>query len=166
MPARLVDGEALWTSSKLKKVRPVEFRLHYANWLPLAEANGWFEVDFDIIRAKVYPVIDPKFSSENVQAVFREFVRVGLLTWLVKEERHYGYFVGIGKKGRLPGDKHLKRYKNLPDCPIPDSSGASPGNCGNAPDWFGLDWYGLDRSGEGLGSSSSNEQIFSDKKII
>lgn len=40
MPRRIVDGEALWTSGKLRRVEPEKFRLHCANWLPMAEANG------------------------------------------------------------------------------------------------------------------------------
>lgn len=121
MPKRMIDGEALWTSGKLKKVR-VEFRTHYANWIPLAEANGVFEVDFDIIRARVYPIILPTFSSENVQDVFDEFVRVGLLYTWSDTQKQYAYFVGIDKAGRLPSEKHLKRYSALPP-DVPDSSG-------------------------------------------
>lgn len=126
MPKRVVDGEALWTSSKLKKVTPMEWRAHYANWLPLAEANGVFEIDFDILRAKVYPVINPQFSSEDVRLVFNEFVRVGLLTWFADSDKLFGYFVGIDKSGRLPSEKHLKRYKDLPPEP-PDKFGINSG---------------------------------------
>ena len=155
MPSRMIDGDAMWTSSKLKKVQPTLFRLHYANWLPMAEANGVFEVDFDIIRAKIYPVIDPNFTAENVRQVFVEFVRVGLLTWFADNGKDYAYFVGINKPGRLPSGKHLKRYKNLP--PIPEPSRIDPANCGTIPEGFGfgLDWSGTDRRGKGLVVASS-----------
>jgi hypothetical protein len=159
MPKRMVDGEALWTSSKLKKVFPVEWRAHYANWLPLAEANGIFEADLDIIRARIYPVINPKFTSETVRAIFNEFVRVGLITWFRGEDKVYGYFIGIDKSGRLPADKHMKRYKNLPpDCPM-DRLGINPGpipeESEENPRGFGLDWSGSERVREGLGAPSS-----------
>jgi len=161
MPARLVDGDALWTSSKLKKIQPIQFRLHYANWLPMAEANGAFEVDFDILRAKIYPVIDPGFTADNVRQVFNEFVRVGLLTWFVDNGKDYAYFVGIDKPGRLPSDKHLKRYKNLP--PLPDESGMNPANSRIVPEGFGfgLDWSGMDRIGKE--GSSAPLETYADK---
>jgi hypothetical protein len=148
MPKRIVDGEALWTSGKLKRVQPPEFRLHYANWLPLAEANGVFEVDFDIIRARVYPVIDPSFCSENVRHVYEEFTRVGLLQSWVEGGKKWAYFVGIEKSGRLPVEAHLKRYKNLPPSP-PISVPDNPGLSGNSPEGFGSGLV-LDRVGIGL----------------
>jgi len=168
MPKRMVDGEALWTSSKLKKVVPVEWRAHYANWLPLAEANGVFEADVDIIRARIYPVINPKVTSENVRAIFNEFVRVGLLTWFQSDDKLFGYFIGIDKSGRLPSEKHMKRYANLPpDCPqvaLRTNPGPIPEMSGESPVGFGLDWSGSERVGEGLGAPSPSLKTLSAKE--
>lgn len=150
MPKRIVDGEALWTSGKLKRV-PQELRTHYANWLPLAEANGVFEVDFDIIKARVYPILDPDFSTENVQEVFAHFKEAGLLQVWNDAGKTWAYFVGIGKSGRLPVEAHLKRYKGLPPNPpaIRDQSGTGPGQDGNTPQGFGSGLV-LDRFGSGM----------------
>ena len=156
MPSRMIDGDALWASSKLKKVQPVQFRLHYANWLPIAEANGVFEVDFDIIRAKIYPVIDPNFTAENVKQVFIEFVRVGLLTWFADNGKDYAYFVGNRQTGKAAvGSNILKDTRTYLLSRIP--SRIDPANCGTIPEGFGfgLDWSGTDRRGKGLVVASS-----------
>jgi hypothetical protein len=144
MPKRIVDGEALWMSGKLKRV-PVAFRLHYANWIPLAEANGVFEVDFDIIRSRVYPILCPEFSTEDVQGVFTVFVRSGLLHTWKDSGKDWAYFIGMEKPGRLPGEKHVSRYKHLPPPPpgyIPDTSGKGPDpdrtGTGPVPEGLGL----------------------------
>ena len=46
MPKRVVDGEAVWTSRKLKMIEPEWVRGEYTNLLPLALANGVFEESF------------------------------------------------------------------------------------------------------------------------
>jgi hypothetical protein len=115
VPKRIVDGEALWTSTKVRRL-PLKYRLHYANWIPLAAANGVFEVDFDAIRGRVYAAsLRPPFTSKNVYEVACEFVTVGLLQiWQTDDGKVWAYFIGIHKSGRLPGTAVLSRYPSLP----------------------------------------------------
>lgn len=142
MPKRIVDGEALWTSTKLRRVSPPEFRFHYANWLPLAEANGVFEADFDVIWSKIYAPLSPDLCTETVRKIFEEFVRVGLVAPFEDAGKVYGYFTGIDKPGRLPSEAHRARYKTLP----PDYPGQS--GTGIMPEGFGIGLV-LDRLGIG-----------------
>jgi hypothetical protein len=116
MPKRIVDGDALWLSEKVRNL-PTEYRLHYANWLPLAEANGVFEADIHRIRARVYSYLLPDISSDDVRDILRAFTEAGLVKIWQEDNKNWGYFVGIEKPGRLPALGHLSRYKNLPPSP-------------------------------------------------
>lgn len=130
MPKRVVDGDALWLSEKVKKL-PEKYRLHYANWLPLAEANGVFEASADRIRARVYAYLCPDFSEKDVTVVLQSMIRAGLVKIWEEDGKTWGYFIGIEKSGRLPSIKHLPRYKNLPpNPPILDESGTVPDSPG------------------------------------
>ena len=116
MPKRIVDGDALWLSEKIRSL-PEEYRLHYANWLPLAEANGVFEADIYRIQAKVYAYMMPEIDPEMVNKILKAFTDAGLLKVWREDNKNWGYFVGIEKSGRLPALGHLSRYKNLPPSP-------------------------------------------------
>lgn len=116
MPKRIIDGDALWLSSKVNKM-PKEFRLHYANWIPLAEANGVFEADPARICARVYSFLLPEFTIRQVKKVLDAMVEVGLVRVWEAEGKTWGYFIGIEKKGRLPGLREIEWYKNLPPNP-------------------------------------------------
>lgn len=127
MPKRILDGEALWLSNKIKHL-PEQFRMHYANWIPLAEANGVFEADPERIRARVYSFLLPDFSIKQVKQVLDNFVRVGLVNLWEEDGKKWGYFNGIEKSGRLPELRHLSRYKNLPPAPpVQDNIGTEAG---------------------------------------
>jgi hypothetical protein len=119
VPKRIVDGEALWLSDKIRKL-PEQYRIHYANWIPLAEANGVFEADPARIQARVYAYILPAVTPNEVSNILKEFVNVGLVRLWEDEGKSWGYFVGIDKGGRLPDLRHLSRYKNLPPAPPMD----------------------------------------------
>lgn len=147
MPKRIIDGEALWTSTKLESVQPPCFRLHYANWLPMAEANGVFEANPDVIRARIYGYMLPTFTKSWVAKLLNEFRRVGLVSTYLAEGKMWGYFNGIHKPGRLPTDTHLSRYKNLPPNPPRGPVRDSPGDVGSRAEGFGLVRFGLDRLG-------------------
>lgn len=160
MPARVVDGEGLWRSKKLKKV-PVRYRAEYANLLPLAHANGVFDCDPESIFSDVYSFNRTDIALTDVHSILFHLEQSGLLRRWSTDGRIWGYWTGIGKSGRLPTGKHLDRYKNLPPDPppevfidqkpdpglIPDNSGTGPGESVRDPAWIGMDWYGLDRSG-------------------
>lgn len=155
MPARVVDGEGIWRSSKLKKLPP-EYRAEYANLVPLAEANGVFDCDPDRVWSDVYAYNRPEFDVEKVEDLLDCLASVDLLRrWSVGEKK-YAYWTGIYKSGRLPSETHLKRYKGLPPMPpdellgddfIPDQSRISPGPVRILPVGFGI---GMDRIGIGL----------------
>lgn len=130
MPKRVVDGEALWLSEKVKTL-PEEYRMHYANWIPLAEANGVFEASVDRVYARVYSFLMPSISKKKVRGILDAFIRVGLIRVWSEGGKTWGYFVGIEKTGRLPSLKHLDRYTNLPPAPpSEDESGINPGQSG------------------------------------
>jgi hypothetical protein len=104
MPKRVIDGEALWRSDKLKLVEPPIYRAEYANLIPLALANGSFEADPHRIYANVYAFNRPDITFEAVEAILAEFEhRKMLFLWRDRSTgKQWGYWVGIGKPGRLP----------------------------------------------------------------
>ncbi len=168
MPKRIVDGEALWTSTKLGNVTPKEFRFHYANWLPMAEANGVFEANLAIIRSKVYGFLSPETTNNKVSRIFNEFLRVGLLSVYEADGKTWAYFNGIHKPGRLPSGAHVTRYKNLPPDPPPELSGTDPGLSGTdpgvcriTPEGFG---FGVG-SGIGIGIGLEEEEMNHNTRI-
>jgi hypothetical protein len=167
MPARVVDGDGLWRSKKLKKMSPA-FRGEYANLVPLAEANGVFDCDPDRVWSDVYAFNRPEIDVETVERILYELEAVDLLRRWTDKDKTWGYWTGIHKSGRLPTGVHLKRYKNLPPEPPTeikdapertDLSGIDPGLSHDDPAWFGI---GLDRNGIGLvGEDETNESPFS-----
>jgi hypothetical protein len=72
----------------------------------------------DAIRGKVYiACLDADMTSEEVFYILREFISVGLLRVWKEDNKVWGYFNGIEKSGRLPGEASLKRNKHLPPSP-------------------------------------------------
>ena len=122
MPKRFVDGEKLWRSDKVKSL-PFDVRMHYANWLPMAEANGVFEAGPDHIRTQVYSFLLPDMTNSDVSRVLKAMVRAKLVKTWKEAGKTWGYFLGIAKNGRLPELRYLDRYKNLPPAPPFDDDG-------------------------------------------
>lgn len=116
MPARIVDGDDLWRSSKLKKV-PVRFRAEYANLIPLAEANGSFECEPELIWSQVYSYNRTDITPVIVKEILDEFENADMLHRYETNGKQYGYWIGIEKEGRLPPPSQRSRYKNLPPEP-------------------------------------------------
>lgn len=117
MAKRVLDGEGYWNSSKIRQL-PFEYRKDYAVWIPLAAANGVFEVDLDAIKARVYSsAIDPDMTAKEVYYILREFVALGLVRVWQTGGKILGYFNGIEKPGRLPGHKYIERCPDLPPNP-------------------------------------------------
>jgi len=125
MPKRLIDGEAFWLSEKVKLL-PKEYRLHYAAWIPLAEANGVFEASVSQIYTRVYSFLRPDFGPKQVSSLLAAFVRVGLIKLFKADGKTWGFFIGMDKEGRLPSISHLNRYKNLPPNPPIEDESYSP----------------------------------------
>ncbi len=120
MNKRILDGAALWKSDKINRIQPEWMRAEYANWIPLALANGSFEADTRRIWASIYSYNRPDISFENAEEIKREFCRVGLLFLWPDEAsgKTWGYFTGIEKPGRLPAKSRLDK-KHEPIGPMP-----------------------------------------------
>jgi len=111
MNRRIVDGAALWKSDKIARIQPEWMRAEYANWIPLALANGVFESDTRRIWATIYSYNRPDISFDDAESIKREFCRAGLL-FLWRDEatgKTWGYFTGIDKPGRLPPKSRLDK---------------------------------------------------------
>jgi len=110
MPKRVVDGEGIWNSDKLRCLPP-ELRAEYANLISLAKANGSFECNPRLVWKTVYAYNRPEVTEEFVEHLLNQLERVKLLfRWEAKGKMH-GYWIGIDKQGRLPSikrreDKH------------------------------------------------------------
>lgn len=119
MPKRVVDGEGIWRSDKLARVRPPEWRAEYANLLPMALANGVFEVNPRRVWSAVYSYNREGITQEIVAAILAEFERARLLfRWQTPDGKEWGYWTGIDKPGRLPSPSRLKK-KHEPLGPEP-----------------------------------------------
>lgn len=119
MPKRVVDGEAIWTSRKLRLVEPEWVRGEFANLLPLALANGVFELDADQIWARVYAYLRPSISRDDVSTIVAAFERSGLLFgWNTEDGKRWGFWIGIDKPGRLPRLSRVRgRHERLGPTP-------------------------------------------------
>src|ERR1051326_1296392 len=114
---RLVDS-ALWRSDKLKKV-PAEFRAEFANLLPLAQANGSFELSPERIWSDVYSYNRPDITLEVVKQMVEAFVHAGMIIRWRQDGKLWGHFRGI-TEGRLPKQSERERgdyHITAPDPP-------------------------------------------------
>src|SRR5260370_21447202 len=108
MPKRLVDGDAIWLSNKIRQVQPPSFRAEYTWLLTLAEGDGTFECDPRQVWARAYAFNREDITAEIVQKMLDEFERVGLLVRR-QNGKLWGYWVGI--ESRLPSPSTRKRDK-------------------------------------------------------
>jgi hypothetical protein len=112
MPKRMLDGDRLWRSDKLRQVQPESFRAEYANIYPLALANGSFECAPERVWYEVYAYNRPSITAENVRAILDEFERVKLLfRWHDASNKQWGYWVGCEKTLPTPAQISQSRYK-------------------------------------------------------
>jgi hypothetical protein len=123
MYKRVLDGTGVWKSDKIARIEPEWMRAEYANWIPLALANGAFEADTRRIWATIYSYNRPDISFDDAEEVKREFCRVGLLfLWPDQASgKIWGYFTGIEKPGRLPARSRLDK-KHEPIGPTPPAN--------------------------------------------
>lgn len=118
MPKRIIDGEGVWGSKKVLALQE-EHKSEYANLLPLAEANGTFELDPRKIWLRVYGYNRQKMTMEFLHGLLYDLASVGLLLAWEEDSKIYGFWDGQDKAGRLPGPSEQKKYKNLgPDPPL------------------------------------------------
>lgn len=101
MPKRILDGEAMWGSSKIAAL-PEWAKAEYSWIFSLALANGSFECDVRTVWSKCYLYSRPEVTTDQVKMILDAFERVGLLFRWVHHGKQWGYWVGINKEGRLP----------------------------------------------------------------
>ncbi len=101
MPKRVIDGEALWQSSKLRKV-PAHYRVHLAWLLPLALANGSFECSPELIWSQCYSFMCPDFTRDDVSKMLDALEEAKVLFRWPVNGKIWGVFTGYDKPGRLP----------------------------------------------------------------
>jgi len=152
LPKRVIDGDAVWTSDKLRSV-PEEYRAEYTNLLPLALANGVFECDPQKVWRAVYAYNRPSITPETTAKILNAFEAATMLfRWRDETGKTWGYWVGIHKSGRLPPASSIRRKEHV---------------CGPEPPKGLLDTYVTPRdyvrntkdgSGSGSGTSVSKEQ--------
>ena len=118
MGSRLVDGPAIYHSDKLKKV-PKEYRAEFANLIPLAEANGAFECNPELVWSIVYAYNRNDITPDIVSDILDAFEKADMLVRYEANGKKYGYWVGIDKPGRLPAPSVLKKYNLASLPPLP-----------------------------------------------
>jgi hypothetical protein len=163
MPKRIIDGEGVWRSDKLAQVEPPSFRSEYTNLLPLALANGSFEVNARRIWSTVYSYNRPDVTLSQVKQILSEFERVKLLFRWIDDAtgKEWGYWVGIEKPGRLPTpsrlkDRHERTGLEPPAAKLAEFTG-SPIGTHRQPDGQPIGSLGLGLgSGIGSGKGSGN----------
>lgn len=118
MASRIVDGNGVYKSDKLKKV-PKEYRAEFANLIPLAEANGAFECNPELVWSIVYAYNRNDVTPDIVADILDSFEKAEMLVRYEANGKKYGYWVNIDKPGRLPAPSVLKKYntQGLPPAP-------------------------------------------------
>jgi hypothetical protein len=121
MPRRVLDGDAMWASTKLSEL-PEGMIPEYAWFFPLADANGSFEItNLRIIWGKV-AAIRPNLTLEYVNEIVHAFHERGLLFTWEKDGKRYAHWVGSDQPGRLPAPaRRTKRYGPIFAPPVPVS---------------------------------------------
>ncbi len=109
MPKRVLDGEAMWASSKLARAEPTWARAEYAWLYPLAGSNGVFEVDARATWAKCYAYARPEKTVEDVEVILQGLEKAKLLFVWKQDGKQWGYWTGCEKPGRLPRQSWRKR---------------------------------------------------------
>jgi hypothetical protein len=109
MPKRIVDGEAIATSKKVKSL-PTEYRLHYPYLLTLGMAYGTFECDPEVVWAKLYAYLLPEVTIDFVSKMLNCLEEKKLLfRWQAEPDKTWGYWVGSDKPGRLPSKSRVDK---------------------------------------------------------
>jgi len=121
MPAAVTDWEALWSSSKVARLQPEEFRFMYAWLFGLPDKfYGSFERDSLTIWQRTCAYQLPSWRPDRIDAFLDAAIaaklyfpyqnRAGTKTFL--------HVVGICKPGRLPAVSQLEGDPKLPEPPV------------------------------------------------
>lgn len=117
MPKRLIDGEALWGSTKLAEC-PEWMIPEYAWFYPLADSKGCFELTNPRVILFQVGAIRPHLTLDVVKQILNAFHHHGLLFLWSEGSKTFGYWTGSDQPGRLPKPSHRDRYTNV-QCTIP-----------------------------------------------
>jgi len=117
MPKRILDGEAMWSSTKLSTV-PEPFRVEYAWLYPLADCNGSFEITSLRAVANCVNVIRPALVPRKIEVILLEFVKAGLLFIWEENGKKYAHWTNSERPGRLPKPSDRFKYEKLAP-PVP-----------------------------------------------
>jgi len=118
MPKRIVDGEGVWGSDRLRSVEPEWVRPEYANLIPLALSNGVFECSVRRVWRDVYGYNRPSMTEKKVAFILDALEKARLLFRFEALGKTWGYWVGIDKPGRLPSfERRGKNEKSGPEPP-------------------------------------------------
>lgn len=117
MPKRIIDGEAMWTSTKLEAC-PEWVRVEYAWLYPLADCNGSFEISSITAIWRLVYTIRPHFSCPRLREALAHLEANGLLfTWEANGKR-YAHWTNSDRPGRLPRPADRYKYERLAP-PVP-----------------------------------------------
>ncbi len=121
MPKRVIDGEAIWSSTKLASCS-LEARKMYPWLVPLADARGCFEItSIRSIYGRVSPILED-LTEEKLRLIFEEYIERGLLfTWAVGSHC-FAHWVGSDKAGRLPSPSQVGPREKTSSPLIPKDS--------------------------------------------
>lgn len=112
MPKRIIDGEAMWSSTKLAAC-PEWARVEYAWLYPLADCNGSFEItSLRAIHARV-SIVRPRLVLGKIQRTLEEFARHGLLYIWEENGKRYAHWTNSELPGRLPKSSDRYKYQKL-----------------------------------------------------
>jgi len=116
MPARMINGEAMWSSEKIAACAtemPATSGVYYPWLYPLADANGVFEMtSIRVIHGLIATQL-PFLTVENLLKILEDFHRNGLLFVWEKNGKRYGFWTNSDQPGRLPKPSDRHKYKNV-----------------------------------------------------
>jgi hypothetical protein len=154
MPKRIIDGEGLWRSDKLLQVDQ-RWRAEYANLLPLALANGTFEVNPRRIWSQVYSYNRFEITTKDVGEILASFEKAKLLfRWTDQASgKEWGYWTGSREKpGRLPPSSRRGSHEPIGPEPPAEELQRFTDSVGQPPASQGL--------ARGFGESGEKEEEF------
>ena len=121
MPRRIVDGDAVWTSKRLRGLGADPMpALCYVWMLPLAASNAVFESDPELIWRKCFSWFGGwSITPDRVGELLQLYEENGLLFRWRQDEKDFGYWAGMEKPDRLPptSEKLRKNYVCGPEPP-------------------------------------------------
>ena len=101
MPNRILRSKRL-TSRTIASLS-AEGERHYVRLLLIADDFGRFEADTEVLRGRLYPMLQDQLTNELVDSWTRSLVDAGLIQIYrpENEDRKYGYFVKWLKYNKL-----------------------------------------------------------------